>query len=97
MLFVIIGTPRSTSEVAQHRALQLFTNGSEPSGYTTKVLSGTADGGFGAVAEAESAAAVTEAGARWVSFFELRLLPAVEAEGVVPLLQRVYTWAESVH
>jgi len=96
MLFVIIGSPRSNTEAAQHRVLQLFTNWKEPSGYTNTALYGTADGGFVAVAEAESAAAVAEAMAWLVPFFDVKPLPAVTADGVVPVLQRVYSWAESV-
>jgi len=97
MLFVVIGTPRSNfSEAAQRRILQLFTNWKEPSGFTTKALYGLVDGSFVGVAEAETAAAMLEQATPFNSFFDFKVSPAVEADAVVPLLQRVYSWAAAV-
>jgi hypothetical protein len=97
MLFAVIYTARDLSEDQEKRSLTLFTNWKPPSGYEFKAHYAFADGSGGVgIIEARSAAALLEAHAPWVTFFDFKTLPLVEVTESTPILQKVLKWRDSI-
>jgi hypothetical protein len=97
MLFAVIYTARDVTEEQEKRSLQLFTNWKPPAGYEFKAHYAFVDGSGGVgLAEANSAAALLEAHAPWVPFFNFKTVPVVEITESVPIAQKVLRWRDSV-
>lgn len=97
MLFAVIYTARDLNEEQEKRSLTLFTNWKPPSGYEFKEHYAFADGSGGiGLVEAKSAAALLEAHAPWVTFFDFRTQPLVEVTESIPILQRALKWRDSI-
>jgi len=98
MLFATVYTPReNTTEEAQKRGLQLFTNWKLPEGFEFKAHYSRADGNGGiAIVEASSAAALFEGVAPWVPFLHFETSPVIDVMEGVPISMRVNAWRDSV-
>ncbi len=97
MLFAVIYTARDLSEEQEKRSLTLFTNWTPPSGYEFKAHYAFADGSGGiGLVEAKSAAALLEAHAPWVTFFDFKTVPLVEVTESTPILQKILKWRDSI-
>ncbi len=97
MLFAVIYTARDLTEERERRSLALFTNWKPPSGYEFKGHYAFADGSGGlGLVEASSAAALLEAHAPWVTFFDFKTVPLVEITESVSISQKVLRWRDSV-
>jgi len=97
MLFLISYKERSRwNEDDDKRVLKLFTNWKPPGGMEVKSHYARSDGGGFLIAEVNSAAAVMEANAPWIAFFDFQVVPIVEITEAVPMLQRTNAWRDSV-
>ena len=97
MLFGVLYAPHhgGSSEEAQKRSLQLFTQWSPPFEFKAHYARGDGKGGI-AIVEADSAEAVVEGISLWLPFFEFDVTPVVDIQAAVPLFQRAYEWRDSV-
>jgi hypothetical protein len=97
MLFGVLYAPHTggSSEEAQKRSLQLFTQWSPPFEFKAQYARGDGKGGI-AVIEADSGEAVVEGISPWLPFFEFDVTPVVDIQAAVPLFQRAYEWRDSV-
>jgi hypothetical protein len=97
MLFAIIYSARDVTEQQEKRSLELFTTWKPPAGYEFKAHYAFADGSGGVgLAEADSVAALLEAHAPWVPFFNFRTVPVVDITESMPIAQKVVRWRDSV-
>ncbi len=96
MLFGLLYKPLGgTTEEAQKRSLQLFTQWSPPYEFKAHYARGDGKGGI-AIVESDTAEAIVEGVAPWVPFFEFDVMPVIDIQAAVPLLQRVYGWRDSI-
>lgn len=84
-----------TTEEAQKRSLQLFTQWSPPFEFKSHYARGDGNGGI-AIVESDSAEAIVEGISPWLPFFEFEVTPVVDIQAAVPLFQRAYQWRDSV-
>jgi hypothetical protein len=97
MLFAVTYRTRETTEENQKRSLNLFTQWKPPAGYEFKAHYALCDASGGLViAEASSAAALLEAHAPWVPFFDFESVPVLDIETAVPIFQKVNNWRDSI-
>lgn len=96
MLFGVLYKPRGgVTEDMEKRSLQLFTQWSPPFEFKVHYSRGDNGGGIGIV-ETDSAEAIIEGIAPWIPFFEFEVMPVVDIQEAVPVVQRVHAWRDSV-
>ena len=96
MLFGVMYKPRpGGDEQRQERSLQLFTEWTPPDGidFRAHYLRADGNGGIGIV-DADAAAVIGEAVAPFSPFFEYEIVPLMEVEEAVAVLQRAVEWRE---
>ena len=95
MLFSALYKPRSPSEEAEKRSLQLFMSWQPPFEFKAHYARGDGEGGI-AIIEADTAEQVIEGIAPWVPFFTFEVTPVVSIENAVPLFVKANEWRDSV-
>lgn len=96
MLFGVLYTWRAgLTEETQERTLNLFTQWSPPFEFKANYTRGDGKGGIGIV-ESDSAEAIVEGIAPWGPFFDFEVMPIVDIQAAVPVLQHAYAWRGSV-